>query len=44
LISFRYPEAAANILTRLQFDLFGEIPEFKYRAACVERVAVLAVG
>jgi formate dehydrogenase major subunit len=37
-IPFAYVEAAANLLTNPALDPFGEIPEFKYCAAKVERV------
>jgi formate dehydrogenase major subunit len=36
---FCYAEAAANLLTNPQLDPYGKIPEFKYCAARVERVA-----
>ena len=36
---FAYVEAAANILTNPKLDPFGKIPEFKFAAACVQRVA-----
>ena len=38
-IPFCYAEAAANILTSPQLDPFGKIPEFKYCAAKVEKLA-----
>src|SRR5690606_26908273 len=38
-IPFCYAEAAANILTNPQLDPFGKIPEFKFCAARVEKVA-----
>jgi len=38
-IPFCYAEAAANMLTNPQLDPFGKIPEFKYCAARVEKVA-----
>src|SRR6266566_131863 len=38
-IPFAYVEAAANLLTNPKLDPFGKIPEFKYCAAKVERVA-----
>ncbi|MEZ5786598.1 MAG: formate dehydrogenase subunit alpha [Xanthobacteraceae bacterium] len=38
-IPFAYVEAAANLLTNPALDPFGKIPEFKYCAAKVERVA-----
>jgi formate dehydrogenase major subunit len=38
-IPFCYAEAAANILTSPQIDPFGKIPEFKYCAAKVEKIA-----
>jgi len=41
-IPFCYAEAAANILTNPQLDPYGKIPEFKYCAARVEKVAETA--
>ena len=41
-IPFCYAEAAANILTNPQLDPFGKIPEFKFCAARVEKVAAVA--
>jgi formate dehydrogenase major subunit len=41
-IPFCYAEAAANILTNPQLDPFGKIPEFKFCAAKVEKVAEAA--
>ena len=38
-IPFAYVEAAANLLTNPALDPFGKIPEFKYCAVRVERVA-----
>jgi formate dehydrogenase major subunit len=38
-IPFCFAEAAANILTNPQLDPFGKIPEFKFCAARVEKVA-----
>ena len=38
-IPFCYAEAAANILTSPQLDPFGKIPEFKYCAARIEKIA-----
>lgn len=38
-IPFCYAEAAANMLTNPQLDPFGKIPEFKFCAARVEKVA-----
>jgi formate dehydrogenase major subunit len=38
-IPFCYAEAAANILTNPQLDPFGKIPEFKFCAARVEKLA-----
>jgi formate dehydrogenase major subunit len=38
-IPFCFFEAAANLLTNPQLDPYGKIPEFKYCAARVERVA-----
>ena len=38
-IPFAYVEAAANILTNPALDPFGKIPEFKFCAAKVEKVA-----
>jgi formate dehydrogenase major subunit len=43
-IPFCYAEAAANILTSPQLDPFGKIPEFKFCAAKVEKVAQPAVA
>ncbi len=36
---FCYAEAAANILTNPELDPIGKIPEYKFCAAKVERVA-----
>jgi formate dehydrogenase major subunit len=41
-IPFCYAEAAANILTNPALDPFGKIPEFKFCAAQVEAVKVVA--
>jgi formate dehydrogenase major subunit len=41
-IPFCFAEAAANILTNPQLDPFGKIPEFKYCAARVEKLALAA--
>jgi formate dehydrogenase major subunit len=41
-IPFCYVEAAANILTSPQLDPIGKIPEFKFCAARVEKVAAAA--
>jgi formate dehydrogenase major subunit len=41
-IPFAYAEAAANLLTNPALDPFGKIPEFKYCAARVERLAAAA--
>ncbi len=38
-IPFCFAEAAANMLTNPQLDPFGKIPEFKFCAARVEKVA-----
>jgi len=38
-IPFAFVEAAANLLTNPALDPFGKIPEFKYCAARLERVA-----
>jgi formate dehydrogenase major subunit len=38
-IPFCFAEAAANVLTNPQLDPFGKIPEFKYCAARVEKIA-----
>jgi formate dehydrogenase major subunit len=38
-IPFCFAEAPANILTNPQLDPFGKIPEFKYCAARIEKVA-----
>jgi formate dehydrogenase major subunit len=43
-IPFCYAEAAANILTSPQLDPFGKIPEFKFCAAKVEKIAQPAVA
>jgi len=43
-IPFCYAEAAANVLTNPQLDPFGKIPEYKFCAARVEPVAVLAAA
>jgi formate dehydrogenase major subunit len=43
-IPFCYAEAAANVLTNPQLDPVGKIPEFKYCAAKVEPIAVLAAA
>ena len=42
-IPFCYAEAAANLLTNPALDPYGKIPEFKYCAARVERVAAAQV-
>ena len=39
-IPFAYVEAAANLLTNPALDPFGKIPEFKYCAAKVEKLAI----
>jgi formate dehydrogenase major subunit len=39
-IPFCYAEAAANMLTNPALDPFGKIPEFKFCAARVEKIAV----
>ena len=41
-IPFCYAEAAANMLTNPQLDPFGKIPEFKFSAARVEKIAETA--
>jgi formate dehydrogenase major subunit len=41
-IPFCFAEAAANILTSPQLDPFGKIPEFKFCAARIEKVAAAA--
>jgi len=41
-IPFCYAEAAANVLTNPQLDPFGKIPEFKFSAARVEKIAQTA--
>ncbi len=41
-IPFCYAEAAANVLTNPALDPFGKIPEFKFCAARVEKVASIA--
>ena len=43
-VPFCFYEAAANMLTNPVLDPFGKIPEFKFCAAKVERVAVPAVA
>jgi formate dehydrogenase major subunit len=43
-IPFCYAEAAANILTNPQLDPYGKIPEFKYCAAKVEKLAERAMA
>jgi formate dehydrogenase major subunit len=39
-IPFAYVEAAANLLTNPALDPFGKIPEFKYCAARIDKVAI----
>ena len=39
---FCFNEAAANILTNPQLDLFGKIPEFKFCAAQVDKIEIAA--
>ncbi len=41
-IAFAFAEAAANFLTNPQLDPMGKIPEFKFCAARVEKVAEVA--
>ena len=41
-IPFCFAEAPANTLTNPQLDPFGKIPEFKYCAARIEKVAAVA--
>ena len=41
-IPFAFAEAAANFLTNPQLDPMGKIPEFKFCAARVEKVAMVA--
>ncbi len=41
-IPFCFAEAAANVLTNPQLDPFGKIPEFKYCAARIAPVQVMA--
>ncbi len=41
-IPFAYAEAAANLLTNPALDPYGKIPEFKFCAARVEKVAAAA--
>ena len=41
-VPFCYAEAAANMLTNPALDPFGKIPEFKFCAAKVEKVAAAA--
>jgi formate dehydrogenase major subunit len=43
-IPFCYAEAAANMLTNPALDPFGKIPEFKFCAARVEKIAVASVA
>ena len=43
-IPFCFADAAANLLTNPALDPFGKIPEFKYCAARVERVPVVAAA
>ncbi len=43
-LPFAYVEAAANILTNSALDPFGKIPEFKFSAVRVEKVAESAEG
>ena len=43
-IPFCYAEAAANMLTNPALDPFGKIPEFKFCAARVEKIAVAAAA
>jgi len=43
-IPFCYAEAAANILTNPQLDPIGKIPEFKYCAARIEKIAEAAAA
>ena len=38
-VPFAYVEAAANVLTNPQLDPYGKIPEFKFSACRVEKVA-----
>ena len=41
-LPFAYVEAAANILTNSALDPFGKIPEFKFSAVKVEKMAQIA--
>ena len=41
-VPFAYVEAAANVLTNPAVDPYGKIPEFKFAAVKVEKVAPLA--
>ncbi|MBM3567862.1 MAG: formate dehydrogenase subunit alpha, partial [Alphaproteobacteria bacterium] len=41
-VAFCYAEAAANLLTNPQLDPYGEIPEFKFCAAKVEKIGASA--
>jgi len=41
-VPFAYVEAAANVLTNAALDPYGKIPEFKFCAVRVERVAEMA--
>ncbi len=43
-IPFCFAEAAANLLTNPQLDPIGKIPEFKFCAAKVEKVADAAAA
>ncbi len=43
-IPFCYAEAAANMLTNPALDPFGKIPEFKFCAARVEKIAVASAA
>jgi formate dehydrogenase major subunit len=43
-IPFCYAEAAANLLTNPALDPFGKIPEFKFCAARVEKLAVASAA
>jgi formate dehydrogenase major subunit len=43
-LPFAYVEAAANILTNSALDPYGKIPEFKFSAVRVEKVADSAVA
>ena len=43
-IPFCFAEAAANLLTNPQLDPMGKIPEFKFCAARIEKVAAISAA